>query len=237
MSLRRGVEKSKKDETLDLKTKKRSLLDLTAEELQQVVLTGVLPETVTFEGLEAHPEFAKLFRLRHSPSSLAKSILSLKGVKMPDAEQERKRKDQEAFLQEQEHKRKERENKREEQRQEQERKRQERECRRKEQRQEQERKSEERKNKRMEREQAQERKERERECRRQERTSKAYTPVIPQEFRQKKLELKEKELKLAEQRLVRYTEIHQMLTDLQRGMNIALKSLAGILRCLRDGER
>lgn len=48
-----------------------SILNLSIEQLKNVIQTNQWPEAYTFEGLTQHPHFEKLFKHRNSPKDLA----------------------------------------------------------------------------------------------------------------------------------------------------------------------
>jgi len=55
---------------------RKSILDLTPAQLQEIVQTGTLPENVSLTGIEARDDFEKLYKLRNKPSGLAKYLLN-----------------------------------------------------------------------------------------------------------------------------------------------------------------
>jgi hypothetical protein len=129
---------------------KRTLFELTTEELQTAVETGKFPDDLTWEGLEDHPMFATLFRHRHNPSKLASSLLKERGISPSRGV--------------------------------------------------------------------------------------SYKPTIPAEVRLKKLELREKEIALAEKRLTKYTELHKMLSEVKKDVNMLLKVTTKLVEYLKEKE-
>lgn len=53
----------------------RTWLDLTVEELEEVMATGQLPPNVGWGSLPQHPDFTKIFRVRENPARIAKILL------------------------------------------------------------------------------------------------------------------------------------------------------------------
>ena len=62
--------------------KPKNLFDLTAEELQECLEKGQLPDDVTWEGVEDHPLFPDLFRKRHNANALIKLLAKAKGISL-----------------------------------------------------------------------------------------------------------------------------------------------------------
>jgi len=57
------------------KEKKKSILDLTLHELEEIIETNQLPEGVTLDRLEERRDFQALFSHRNNPKYIAKKLL------------------------------------------------------------------------------------------------------------------------------------------------------------------
>lgn len=57
------------------KAKERTWLDLSVEDLEEILATGTIPEGVGWGSLPQHPDFAKIFRVREQPARIAKILL------------------------------------------------------------------------------------------------------------------------------------------------------------------
>ena len=65
----------------------RTWLDLSIEELEQILTTGTVPSNLGWGTLPQHPEFSKIFRVREQPARIAKilldNIIKASGIKPP----------------------------------------------------------------------------------------------------------------------------------------------------------
>ena len=59
----------------------RSILDLTLDELEQVINTNELPDGVGLQGIENRKDFDKLFRHRLNPKYIAQALVRDKATK------------------------------------------------------------------------------------------------------------------------------------------------------------
>lgn len=53
----------------------KSVLDLTIEELEEILNTNELPEGISLEGIDQRKDFAKLFKHRMNPKHIAQTLL------------------------------------------------------------------------------------------------------------------------------------------------------------------
>ena len=128
----------------------RTILDLTPEELRQMIETDTLPPDVSLQSMETHPQFLKLFRARNSPKKVAKILLEDQGIRVSIPGQPG-------------------------------------------------------------------------------RGVVEYKPSLPLEYRLKQLELKEKELKIKADKVVRYTDLYKKILSVESDVKKMLKILLKIV--------
>lgn len=59
----------------DVMNATKSVLDLTIEELEEILNTNELPEGISLEGIDQRKDFAKLFKHRMNPKHIAQTLL------------------------------------------------------------------------------------------------------------------------------------------------------------------
>ena len=60
---------------IEPKAKNKSWLDLSVEELEEILASGTIPPNLEWGTLPQHPEFTKIFRYREQPAKIAKILL------------------------------------------------------------------------------------------------------------------------------------------------------------------